>query len=79
MLIILAKIKEFVKKYKEDVILFIGVVLISLLSFAAGYIAANEKKNEAKQIYESSHHWRGDLRVVSCLEVIRDGPRDNSF
>jgi len=36
----LAKFKQFVKQYKGDIILIIGVILISLLSFAMGYIVA---------------------------------------
>jgi hypothetical protein len=36
----LSKIEEFVKKNKNDIILFIITVLISLLSFAIGYIVA---------------------------------------
>ncbi|MDD2731743.1 MAG: hypothetical protein PHI53_00945 [Candidatus Pacebacteria bacterium] len=42
----LSKLFEFVKRYKEEIILFIGVVLISLLSFSVGYITAKkENKN----------------------------------
>ena len=33
-----------VKKYQEEIILFIGVVLVSLLSFAAGYIMAKQEE-----------------------------------
>jgi len=40
----LSKIIYFVKKYREDIILFIGVILISLLSFAAGYIVAKQQE-----------------------------------
>lgn len=47
----ITKIKEFVnpacravKKYQTDIILVIGVILISLLSFAAGYIVAKENQ-----------------------------------
>jgi len=36
----LSKIKNFVKKYQPEIILAVGVVLISLLSFAAGYIVS---------------------------------------
>jgi len=36
----LAKLIKFVKKYQTDIILVIGVILISLLSFAVGYIMA---------------------------------------
>lgn len=34
----LSNIKQFVKENISDIILLIGVILISLLSFAAGYI-----------------------------------------
>jgi hypothetical protein len=43
---ILAKIGKFVKENKNELILFLTVVLISLLSFSFGYIGAKleEKK-----------------------------------
>tara|TARA_Y100000310_G_scaffold289850_1_gene316531 strand:- start:2428 stop:2616 length:189 start_codon:yes stop_codon:yes gene_type:complete len=40
---ILARIKKFVKTYEKDIVLAIGVVLISLLSFAIGYLVAKEQ------------------------------------
>ena len=46
----LSKIKEFVKEHQEDIILVIGVVLISLLSFAAGYITAKQQEKEPIKI-----------------------------
>jgi len=39
---ILSKIKELVKKHQADIILVVGVILISLFSFAMGYILANQ-------------------------------------
>ena len=42
----LTKIKQFVKTYQTDIILVIGVVLISLLSFAMGYIVAKQQEKE---------------------------------
>ncbi len=42
----LAKFKEFVKEYQADIILLIGVILISLLSFALGYIIAKQEEKE---------------------------------
>jgi hypothetical protein len=49
----ITKIKEFVnpiwlflKKHRADIILAIGVVLISFLSFAVGYISAKEQGKE---------------------------------
>jgi len=41
-----AKIAEFVKRYEIDIILAIGVVLVSLLSFAVGYLTAKEQLKE---------------------------------
>ncbi len=40
----LAKIKEFVQCHLDDIILLIGVILISLLSFAAGFITARQQE-----------------------------------
>jgi hypothetical protein len=42
----LTKIKQFVKTYQTDIILVIGVILISLLSFAMGYIVAKQQEKE---------------------------------
>ena len=54
----LAKIKEFVKTYQADIILVIGVILISLLSFAAGFIAAqkHQEKEPIKIEFEIQNH-----------------------
>jgi len=46
----LAKIKQFVKENLADIILIIGVILISLLSFAAGYIMAKQQEKEPIRI-----------------------------
>lgn len=46
----LANIKQFVKAHQDDIILFIGVILISLLSFAAGYIIAKQQEKEPIKI-----------------------------
>ena len=46
----LAKIKQFVKENLADIILVIGVILISLLSFAVGYIVAKQQEKEPIQI-----------------------------
>lgn len=42
----IAKIKQFVKIHQSDIILVAGVVLISLLSFAMGYIVAKTQEKE---------------------------------
>jgi len=46
----LTKIKEFLKKYQADIILVIGVILISLLSFAIGFIVAKQQEKEPLRI-----------------------------
>lgn len=46
----LTKIKEFLKKYQADIILVIGVILISLLSFAIGFIVAKQQEKEPIKI-----------------------------
>ncbi len=40
----ISKIKDFVNKHRDDIILVIGVILISLLSFAVGYIVAKQQE-----------------------------------
>ncbi len=47
---ILSKIIQFVKDYQTDIILVIGVILISLLSFATGYITARVQEKEPLRI-----------------------------
>jgi hypothetical protein len=46
----LAKTLEFVKRYQQDIILALGVALISLLSFAMGYLVAKEQLKEPLRI-----------------------------
>jgi predicted negative regulator of RcsB-dependent stress response len=46
----LEKIKEFIKEHWEEIILVIGVILISLLSFAIGYITAKHEEKEPIKI-----------------------------
>lgn len=42
----LAKIKDFVKNYQADIILAAAIALISLFSFAIGYLAAKYQEKE---------------------------------
>ncbi len=44
------KFLEIIKKYQKDIILVIGVILISLFSFAVGYIFSNIKEKEPIKI-----------------------------
>jgi len=55
----LAKIKQFVKDHRDDIIIFIGVILISLLSFALGYILAKYQEKEPIKIefYGQQNHF----------------------
>ena len=69
----LHNIKEFVKnrdRYQADIILVIGVILISLLSFAVGFITAKtydkeplrfEKVNEAEASFPSAFLFNKNL------------------
>lgn len=49
----LEKITQFFKEHQADIILFVGVVLISLLSFAMGYIVAKQQEKEPIRIEDS--------------------------
>lgn len=42
----LAKLLQLIKRYQTDIILLIGVILVSLLSFAMGYILAKYQEKE---------------------------------
>lgn len=66
----LSKIKQFVNEHLQDIILIIGVLLISLFSFLAGYIAGREGikspiRFEQMQYEqnESSYNWGWDIRT----------------
>ena len=50
------KIKQWIVNHKGDIILLIGVILISLLSFALGFILAKQQEKEPLRIeyYEKS-------------------------
>lgn len=56
---ILARIKEFVKEHETDIILATGVVLVSLLSFAIGYLTAKEQLKEPIQIEQTQSYGTG--------------------
>ena len=47
---LLFKISNGVKENLADIILVVGVILISLLSFAAGYITAKQQEKEPIKI-----------------------------
>jgi archaellum biogenesis protein FlaJ (TadC family) len=47
---IFKQIKQLIINHQDDIILLIGVILISLLSFAIGYIVAKEREKEPLKI-----------------------------
>ena len=50
---IILKIKNWINEYQNDIILVIGVILISLLSFATGYITAKQQGKEPIRIEQN--------------------------
>jgi len=71
------RIKRWIIDNQNDIILIIGVILISLLSFAAGFIAAKQGEKEPLlfeetgyyEAIESSHCWSGDNWALFGLEI----------
>ncbi|MBI2098480.1 MAG: hypothetical protein HYT49_02345 [Candidatus Wildermuthbacteria bacterium] len=53
---ILVKIFDGVKRYEIDIILAIGVVLVSLLSFAVGYLTAKEQLKEPIRVEQMEEY-----------------------
>ncbi|MCP6719308.1 MAG: hypothetical protein KJI71_03695 [Patescibacteria group bacterium] len=45
-----AEIIEFLKRHQDDIALLIGVILVSLFSFALGYIVAKQEEKEPIKI-----------------------------
>lgn len=62
----LMKIKQFVKQNKADIVLVIGVILISLLSFAMGYVVAKNQEKEPLKIEQQGkgQHYLFDLKTA---------------
>jgi hypothetical protein len=54
-----SKLKDFIKLRQADIVLFIGVVLISLLSFAMGYIMAKQQDKEPVKFELNESGYRG--------------------
>ena len=51
-MMILTKIQEFVKTYQKDIVLVLGVILISFISFATGYLVAKDQLKGPIQVEE---------------------------
>lgn len=69
---ILGQIKQWFIDNQNDIILVVGVILISLLSFATGYIAAKQQEKEPikiEKIYEGSYCWGWNKRALPGLEI----------
>ncbi len=69
----LSNLREFFKRYLDKILLFLIVFLISLASFAIGYIFSQESQKQNikfKNIQnygkkESSYYWRGNMWSLS--------------
>ncbi|MDD5606525.1 MAG: hypothetical protein PHN37_01520 [Candidatus Pacebacteria bacterium] len=48
----LSKLLLFVKKHQSDIILIIGVILISLIAYAVGFLHGFEQAKPEIEIYE---------------------------
>lgn len=48
-IIMLSKFIKFIKSHEQDIVLLVGVVLISLLSFAIGFITAKQQEKQSLQ------------------------------
>jgi len=51
-MVILTKVQEFVKIYQKDIVLVIGVILISFISFSTGYLIAKDQLKGPIQVQE---------------------------
>jgi len=54
---ILSKVKEFVKQYQAEIILFLGVALACFFSFFLGYIMAKINEKRPLEIEFSCHRY----------------------
>ena len=71
----LSEIREFVKNYQDDIILVVGVILISLLSFAAGFITAELQGKEPIKIekIQNRHTAYNNFRDEIAIERLSRG------
>jgi len=64
------KIKAFTKEHLGDIILLIGVILISLLSFAIGYIVAKQQEKEPIKIEQQDTNTLIVTNITNDISVI---------
>ena len=75
----ISRLIQFLKKHQNDIILLIGVILISLLSFALGYIIAKQQGKEPIRFeYEqeeskNSYYWSRNYGSLSGMEIMFKG------
>jgi hypothetical protein len=51
------KIIQFLKEHQDDLIILVSIILISLLSFAAGFIVAKRQEREPIKIEYNQNHF----------------------
>ncbi|MFH1894682.1 MAG: hypothetical protein ABH813_02175 [Patescibacteria group bacterium] len=59
------KLENFIKNHQGDIILFFGVILISLFSFAMGYIFAKQQDKEPIKIENPKSEARNPKLVLN--------------
>jgi len=73
---------QFLRKYQADIILVIGVILISLLSFAIGFIVAKQQEKEPIKIefrLQPAHHPPASAGPTENLESGITKVEEDSF
>lgn len=64
---IFERIKQWVIEHQADIILVIGAILISFLSFAVGYIVAKEQEKESLRL-----EYPYELRIKPNYELTKE-------
>ena len=57
----LSNFSKFVKNHQEDIILLIGIIFISLFSFAVGYITATYQEEQLLKIEKIEAYYNENL------------------
>jgi hypothetical protein len=64
---ILTEIAHFLNKYQKEIVLFVMVILVSLLSFAAGYIVAKQEQKEPIRIERKAIFKFTDFELLKMI------------
>ena len=67
---IFLKAKRWIIKNENDIIILIGVILISLFSFALGFIVAKQQEKEPLKI-ESKYNYKNENSSTSRCFISR--------